>query len=367
MRENNNKKKRSGRTALTVLLALVLICAITIFVGYNKFKNLNDAVNPDSEETLDFIVPKGSSTAKIAKLLKEAGLIDDINIFKIKSRICKYDGKYQAGEYELSPSMGINDIMLKLQDGKREIVKFTIKEGLTIRQVAAALDEQGIVSKEDFYKSLENDSFDYWFVSELKERYPDPTGEVSAKANRFEGFLFPNTYEVYKGASARNVIDKMLAQFDKVFTEEMNSRMKEKGFSLNEIVAIASIIEKEIQIDSERALCSSVIYNRLNSNATGRKLGMCSTVLYCLGNPEGKTGVLFKDLETDSPYNTYKYAGLPPAPICSPGEACLEAALNPADTNYLYFVVNSEGNGTHHFTDNYGEHIYHSDEYHKSN
>lgn len=363
----DNKKKHTGRTALILLLALVLICAVTLFAGYKKFKSLNGAVDPASMETLEFTVPKGSGTAKIATLLKDAGLIDNINVFKIKSRICKYDGKYQAGVYELSPSMGLNDIMIALQDAKRETVKFTIKEGLTLRQIAAALEEQGIVSKEDFYKSLENDSFDYRFVSELKERYPDPSGELSAKANRFEGFLFPNTYEVYKGASAGNVVNKMLAEFDEIFTETMKSRMKEKGLSLNELVSIASIIEKEIQVDSERALCASVIYNRLNSNATGRKLEMCSSVLYCLGNPEGKTRVLYKDLEIDSPYNTYKYPGLPPAPICSPGKACLEAALNPADTNYLYFVVNSEEDGTHRFTASYKEHVYYSDEYHKNN
>jgi len=365
MRQDNNKNK-AGRTVLFVLLALVLIAGIAVFAGYTAVKNFDKAYDNTSKKVVDFVIPKGSSTTKIGKLLEEAGLIKSADIFKFKTKFNNLDGKYQAGEYELSPSMTMSEIMTKIQDGHRETTTFTIKEGLSLHQIADSLSEQNICTKEDFYKSLEEDEFDFWFIDELSVGEPDPSGEVSAKANRFEGFLFPDTYEVYVGCSARSVIKKMLSEFDKVFTDDLKAKLTEKNLTLKEAMTIASLIEREIVLDEERALCSSVIYNRLSSSATGGKLQFCSTVLYCLGNPEGKTRVLYKDLEIDNPYNTYKNQGLPPGPICCPGKACIEAALNPADTKYLYFVVNSNGKGGHKFSSNYSDHAAYSDEYLKT-
>lgn len=360
-----HKKKNTGRTVLTVLLALVLLLAIAAVVGINSIKNYDKPLDSSFQGTVDFVIPKGASTTKIGTLLEEAGIIKSANTFKLKSKLNKLDGKFQAGEYELSPAMGMNEIMQKIQDGKRETVKFTVKEGMNIRQLANMLEEQGLCKKHDFYKSLEEDSFDYWFVPLLEEKYGDPTGEVSAKANRFEGFLYPDTYEIYVGASARNIINKMLGQFSKVFTDELRKKMDEKGLSVQEVLSIASIIEKEIRVDKERVLCASVIYNRLNTNKTGKLLQMDATIQYMLGNDENHR-VLYKDLEIDNPYNTYKYPGLTPGPICSPGKACIEAALNPADTNYLYYVVSTKGDGSHKFTASYNEHQQNANQYHES-
>ncbi|MCQ2552398.1 MAG: endolytic transglycosylase MltG [Clostridia bacterium] len=365
-----HKKKKTGRTALLVLLAFVLIIAIGVIGGYNMIKNYDSAFDPTSTATVDFVVPKGATTTKIGVLLKDAGLIKNDQIFKLKSKLCGYDGKYQAGEYELSSSMTMNEIMLKIQDGRRETRKITIKEGWKLADIINYLAENNIVTAEEFLYSLENDNFDQWFVKELKETAPAPVAAdkehklsytISSKANRFEGFLFPDTYEIYVDASARHIINKMLTRFDEVFTEDLQNKMKEKNLSLQEAVTIASLIERETVKDNERAKVSSVIYNRLNSNATGGKLQFCSTVLYSLGYHKNR--VLFKDLEIDSPYNTYKYAGLPVGPICCPGKACLEAALNPADTKYLYFVVSSKGDGSHNFSSKYSDHAAFSEEY----
>ena len=359
----HNNKSNSGRTALFVLLALILVAAVAAFVVYSYIKNYDKPVNAENTKEIDIVVPSGSSTTSIAKLLEKNGIIANADIFKLKAKLNKLDGKFQAGEYTLTQAMGMNEIMTQLQNAKRETVRFTIKEGLSLRQIGESLEKQGICTKADFLKSLEEDDFDFWFVKELTADQPDPTGQVSAQANRLEGFLFPDTYEVYVGSSARTVIKKMLAQFDKVFGAELKAKLAERKMTLKEAMTVASLIEREIVLDSERPLCASVIYNRLNGNATGKKLQFCSTILYCLGNPEGKTRVLFKDLETDNPYNTYKNPGLPPGPICCPGKACIEAALNPAETKYLYFVVNSNGKGGHKFSSNYSDHTAYSEEY----
>lgn len=351
MRKHN--KKNTRRTGLYVLLAFVLIIAIGL--GAVLYVKNYDTPYLNAADTVDVTVPSGASTTRIANILEEKGIIKSASVFKLKAKLNKLDGKFQAGEYELSAAMGMNEIMQKLQDAKRETVSFTVKEGLTLRQIANLLEEKGLASKEDFYKSLEEDNFDYWFVSQLEEKYPDPTGEVSAKANRFEGFLYPDTYEIYVGSSARSIINKMLGQFNKVYTDEFRKQTEQSGYSVQEIMAMASIIEKEIQVPSERALCSSVIYNRLNGNATGKLLQMDATIQYMLGNPDNHR-VLYRELEIDSPYNTYKYPGLPAGPICCPGKACIEAALNPADTDYLYYVVSSKGDGSHKFAKTYAEH-----------
>lgn len=349
-----NKKKKTGRTALKVLLALVLIIAICVVGGYNYIKNYDKAVDPGVELAVAFEVPKGASTTKIAKLLKDAGLINNDTIFKLKSRFNGLDGKYQAGEYTLSPSMSMSMIMQALQDAKRETQRITIKEGWTLVHIAQYLEEQGIVSQDEFYKSLENDTFDQKFVKELKDTAADPTGHLTAHGNRFEGFLFPETYDIYVGSNAKAIIDKMLNQFEKVFDDTLRNQMKEKGLSLQETIAIASLIEGETQRDEERPLVSSVIYNRLNGNATSGKLQFCSSILYALGHHKDR--VLYSDLEVKSPYNTYVNPGLPVGPINSPGLACIKAALNPADTDYLYFVVSTKGDGSHNFTSKYSEH-----------
>jgi len=359
-----NKKKKSGRTALVVLLALVLIIGISAVGAYITLKNYDKPFDAASTKTVDFVVPSGASTIKIASLLEKEGLIKDDMIFRIKSKLNGLDGKFQAGEYELGAYMGMNEIMTKLQDGKRETRKITIKEGWSLMDIANYLDENKIVTKEEFINSLENDEFDQWFVKELKETAPDPTGNLSAKANKYEGFLFPDTYEIYVGCSARSIINKLLSQFEKVFDTDLQAKLETNKVTLQEAIAIASIIEGETVIDSERPKVASVIYNRLNSNVTGRKLQMCSTVLYAIGYHKNR--VLYSDLEVDSPYNTYKYAGLPVGPINNPGLACIKAALNPADTNYYYFVVNSKGDGSHKFSNSYYDHAQNAADYQRT-
>ena len=168
--------------------------------------------------------------------------------------------------------------------------------------------------------------------------------------NHLEGYLFPSTYQVAPKADEEQIITTMLNQFDTVFTDEYKARAKKLGYTENQIIIIASIIEKEAQVDEDRPKIASVIYNRLDD---GMNLQMCSTVQYILG--KAKPVLSVADTKIDSPYNTYIHSGLPKGPICSPGEASIKAALYPAKTDYMYFVVSEKLDGSHNFSKSYSK------------
>lgn len=173
---------------------------------------------------------------------------------------------------------------------------------------------------------------------------------LPAGANRLEGFLFPETYDVFATSMEHDIINRLLGQFDAVYKDEYYNRATELGYDLNQIITIASLIERETRVDSERAIVASVIYNRLNM---GMALQIDATVQYALG--EQKDRLSYKDTEIDSPYNTYKVPGLPPGPICSPGEASIKAALYPENTQYVYYVLDAKMDGSHRFSKSYDE------------
>jgi len=187
-----------------------------------------------------------------------------------------------------------------------------------------------LVSREEFLEAAAKGEFDYDFLTGV------PHGE-----KRLEGFLFPDTYQFEADATAEEIINVMLKRFGEVYNEEYRRRAQELGLSTLEVVTMASIVEKEAKLDEERAVIAGVFYNRLKKNW---KLESCATVQYLLGEP--KAELSYKDLEIDSPYNTYKYYGLPPGPIASPGKASLEAALYPEEVDYLFFRANPDGSHT---------------------
>ena len=168
----------------------------------------------------------------------------------------------------------------------------------------------------------------------------------------------PNTYDVAQGSSAHQIIDVMLAQFDKIYKDEYYARATELGYDLNQIVTIASMIEKETRVETEREIVASVIYNRLRQ---GMPLQIDATVQYALG--EWKDRLTFKDLEVESPYNTYKVSGLPKGPICSPGENSIIAALYPKETDYYYYVLDASMNGSHRFSNDYNTFLKNREDY----
>lgn len=334
-----------------IIKALVTIAAIyiLIFVTKEAFKTGYGvmAKSPASNEkviNVEVKIPEGASTETIANILKDNQLIGSTLYFRIMAKINGSDGKFQYGTYIFNTGMDEEEIMdmLMTQGEKKETVRFTIPEGWTVMQIAKKLDEEGICKAQDFLDAVYEASFGYKFI----ELIP------SDRNIKLQGYLFPDTYEIYKESTAKDVVSTMLNRFDQVFKDEYYERAAELGYSMDEIIIIASIIEREVKLGSERSRVAGVIYNRLD---IGMNLEMCSTVMYALDKPKNR--LLYADLEIDSPYNTYKYPGLPIGPICNPGEAAIIAALYPEKHDYLYFVLVDEETGEHQFNSDYNAHV----------
>jgi len=320
---------------------LITVFIIAVFSGCNVSK-LTEAVDLNNENEVLFTVPKGASTKRITTLLKENELIKSEFGFKELSKELGADGKMKAGDYMISQSMTSEEIILKLQSGKVyvETLKVTIPEGYELDQIISRLVEAGL-GDEELFKEAIGMEFDYKFLEGI---------EVSP--TYLEGFLFPATYDIKKGTSEKQVINLLLSTFNSIFKDEYYLRAYKLDMSVNEIITLASIIEREAKLDVERQTISSVFHNRL---IKGRALQSCATIQYALG--ERKERLFNKDLEIESPYNTYKYEGLPPGPIASPGEKSIYASLYPEDTDYLYFRTTSKNDGSHHFSKTFDEHV----------
>lgn len=335
------RKKKNKRNKKKLFLPLMILGIIALAViGLNAYLFVGgQPVDPQSGDSIVLEIPEGSGTAQIAAVLEENQLIKSGMVFRIKSKISSYDGKFKAGTYTFSQEMAMKEIMDIIMGGRSIGETFQIIEGLNLKQVADSLEEQGIVDADEFLDEAENGTFDYAFMKYL------PDGP-----KRLEGFLFPNQYEAPINADAHQIIDIMLNQFDKVFPEKDYAKADLLGMDVYDIVVVASLIEREVRDDAERPKVASVVYNRLEQ---GMRLEFCSTVQYILGEPQAILSIA--DTQIESPYNTYLHEGLPPGPICSPGEAAINAALEPADTTYLYFVLKSGDATTHNFSSTYDD------------
>jgi UPF0755 protein len=273
-------------------------------------------------------IPSGTNAKEIVHILEKNEIIRKNNyLFIILIKLSKLEDKLKFGEYNLSPSLNMLQILNKLARGEIVVYKITIPEGYTSIQIAELLDKKEIVEKESFLKLV---------------KY----GEKS-----WEGYLFPDTYEVPKKFGAENMFKLMLSNFERVAVDnKLINKAEQTGFTMDEIITLASIIEKEAKFAEEKRQISSVFHNRLKS---GMKLQSCATIQYILGKPKEKLEE--SDLEIESPYNTYLYKGLPPGPICNPGIDSIVAALEPANEDYLFFVLGD--NGRHIFSKTYEEHL----------
>ncbi|MDF2546514.1 MAG: hypothetical protein K0R93_1412 [Anaerosolibacter sp.] len=327
-----------------ILRLMSIIVTFAVLLGIGGILYYYQSIGPVNAQNQDVVVieiPKGASTLKIAQILKENHLIKNDFSFRILSKLSKAEGKMQAGRYQMNRGMDAASIIDNLIEGSvlRDAVKFTIPEGFELRQIADRLESLGLINREKFMDFANNGDFQYKFLEGI------PKG-----VNRLEGFLFPDTYEISKGATEEEILTKMLDRFDSVFTEDDYKRAEELNMTVQEVITLASIVEREAQLEKERPIISGVFHNRLNR---GMLLQSCATVQYVLG--ERKVNLSLKDINIDSPYNTYKNIGLPPAPIASPGKASLEAALYPSKTDFYYFVVKSDGE--HSFSKTYEEHL----------
>ena len=315
-----------------MLLAVAALIAVGWF--YSDLLEYADQPADPAADMIAFEVGPGEGFRSVAQNLYAGKLVTRPDRFKLIARFKGYDKKIRAGEYELSAAMSPLQILQKLVSGKVRLYRLTIPEGYTLTQIAAAAERAGLCSAADFSAAAADTAL---------------TAALNIPGKNLEGYLYPDTYLFPKGTTAAEIVRKMTDHFNTVFTPEWKTRAAALNMSLHAVVTLASIIEKETGAAFERPLISAVFHNRLKRNM---RLQTDPTVIY--GIPDFNGNLTRKDLATPTPYNTYVIRGLPPGPIANPGAKSLEAALYPAETDYLYFV--SKKNSTHQFSTNIKDH-----------
>ena len=297
----------------------------------------------DVDKDIKVKIEEGLSTYQIADILKENKVIPSKYIFLAMVNFSEYKGKLKYGEFEFYEGDGYYDVIKKLatSGAKKETVTVTIPEGYSVEKIIQKLTDSGLGTKAEIQSAL-NDEYDYEFIKYIKN-----TSDCNYK---LQGFLFPATYEFYTDETPHNVIDTMLGEFEKQYNS-----LGASYDSLYEIITKASLIEREAKIDDERSKIAGVIENRLKKEM---KLQIDATVVYAISDGLYDVDrVLYKDLETNSLYNTYKYTGLPVGPIANPGIDSIKAAMNPDKHSYLYYRTDETKNdGSHIFTETFQAH-----------
>ncbi|WP_138495711.1 endolytic transglycosylase MltG [Paenibacillus pinistramenti] len=338
------------KKAVRLVLAAVLIVIIAAAAaGGYVYWGLQPPAK--SDQAVKFTIEPGTGTGQIAELLQEQGLIRSGLLFKLHLKFKSEGSKFQAGTYEMTPGMTADQIIQKLNDGDvaaEEMIRFTIPEGYTVKQMADKLQDEGLVNSDAFLKLAENPAgIDDPLLSEIPDN--------SKLLYRLEGYLFPETYELKKGSTEADIIRRMLEETSVKLDQipDFDTKLAASGYSLNQIMTIASLVEREVAVDKERPIVAGVIYNRLKA---GMKLEIDATVQYLLGKT--KERLLNSDLrKVDSPYNSYLYEGLPPGPIAAPSLKSIEAALEPEKSDYLFYVTKKDGSQEHLFAATYKEHL----------
>ena len=330
-------KKRRGRRSNfgpTALALLLLVAAVgAVYLAYSAFTGARGA---EPEGAVRVEVVKGDTLSNVAAKLEEAGVIKNAFVFEAQARLEGYGTEIKTGRYTFEPGQESDEILRKLTAGDAvPTVALTIPEGLTLEETGRTVAAGTGVSAAAFERAARETGYGYAFLE-------DPDIRTT------EGYLFPRSYDFEKGVTAAQVVDRLLGQY-LLETESLDiAGAKERlGLSEHELVTVASLIEKESANAAERPVIASVIYNRLRRDMP---LQIDATVHYALDRP--KESLSLADLEIDSPYNTYENKGLPPGPICSPSRESLEAAINPEQTEYLYYVLEADGR-EHFFTGDY--------------
>jgi UPF0755 protein len=315
-----------------LLLALLLgvLCGIYLL--------LSAVLGGGEEEPVTVAVGQGDTLSSVADKLEEAGVIESSNLFKLETRIEGGETEIKAGEYRFVPGEDSEQILETLSSGESvSAFTITVPEGLNLEQTARVVEGEGDIPAEEFESAARRTDYGYDFLD-------DPAIRTT------EGFLFPKKYEFERGIDAAQVVDRLLRQY-LLEKEGLDFAEAQDRFNLTEyeLITVASLVEKESANPEERSLIASVIYNRIRS---GMPLQVDATVQYALG--KAKEDLKLDDLDVDSPYNTYRNPGLPPGPIASPSRESIQVALEPTETDYLYYVLEADGE-EHLFTEDYDE------------
>lgn len=322
-----------------ITLIAALVVAVLTGIG-SLFFYINELYTVNREDSY-LIIKNKYSLEEISKQLQDKSIIKSKDMFIMYTKLNRFSDNVKDGNFIIKPNTGYKELISKLQGGQSDFYIVTIPEGFTLYQIGERLEKSTSIKKEKFLQLSIKDLNLNNLVSERTNTYYD-----------LEGFLYPDTYYIPNEATDRDISSLMFSTFKSIFSDEYIQRAKELGLDINQVITIASLIEKEAANDSERKKISGVIYNRIKK---GMMLQVDASVIYAIN--KGKTGmkkVSYNDLKVQDPYNTYVYKGLPPGPIAAPGKPSIEAALYPEKHDYLYYVANGEG---HVFSKTYEEHL----------
>ncbi len=332
------------KTYILVVLGIIIVAGLALTIASRPISSDRTPVR--------VVIRKGATAAEIAGALGEKGLIRSPFLFKLTCRLSGKSAKLKPGVYELNRAMSLSDIVGRLTSGDSLEGWVTVPEGFTARQIGDLLESKRIVESADFTGLAINGGTDlrkYDFI----------------EGDNLEGYLFPDTYLISRGADSQSIVKIMLDTFDKKVisscrsdierTIKLRFGMGKDQFAdgLNKLLTMASLVEREAKRSNDRAIIAAVLWNRLHKHM---RLEICATLSYVPGeSANNKNKVYYKDTRVDSPYNTYMHFGLPPAPICNPGLASIKAVLDPDNVDYLFYVAKSDG--SHVFSRTYAQHL----------
>ncbi|MEE0509638.1 MAG: endolytic transglycosylase MltG [Peptococcaceae bacterium] len=349
--------KRKKRRRIPWVAIVLLVCMAIVVVAAVQFgRNWVLPANADDTQLVEVEIPAGTPVSEMGDLLEEQGIIRSANSFSLYVRLKGVAGNLQAGVHDLAPSMTLEEVVETLQQGAEEagLVKVTVNEGLTIDQIGDVIDESTRYSKQEFLDLMSNQTF----LEQLVQQYPILTDSYNNANVRYvlEGYLFPATYDMTSDDTLESLVTQMVDKTNEVLSK-YQADINASPYSLQDIMSIASLVEKEGVTTEDRKLIAGVFYNRLEA---GMPIQSDISVLYALGTH--KEVVTYDDLQVDSPYNLYLNTGLPPGPFNSPSEDAIVAALEPTDSDYLYFYANIK-TGEVFYTSDYEQHLKWQEEY----
>lgn len=332
-------RKKAKRNVLLAVLAAVLLaaCLAVGVMGVDYRISTAEVAVGDGDKVAVRITP-GMTSSQVGELLAEKEVIDSAWKFNLAVRLNGAADKFQAGIFDFQKHMTVGDALGVLVNGRAQSQWVTVPEGYDVRQIAKLLAEHGLVEEQEFLR-------------EAKDFAPYDYIEKNPQADyAIEGFLFPDTYEFASDATAKDIMSRMAQEFDDKLTSELREQAAARNLSIYELVTLASLVEKEARYPEDRPIIAQVFFKRLDINMP---LQTDTTIQYLLNGP--KEDLSIDDTMIESPYNTYQHYGLPPGPIANPGMASIEAVLNPAATDYLYFVADRQGHNHYGYT--YEEHL----------
>lgn len=365
------RKKRQKTNSLAGKIALCLITAIIIALlatGFFVYRYVDSSIKPLDSSSTEYItvdIPEGSGNKYIGQILEKAGVIKSATVFNYYTKFKNYSN-FQSGYYNLQASMDLDAICKLLKEGgtpqpeKPSLGKILVTEGYTIKQISEAVTKNSAkknastpYSSEDFLKVVQDEAF----ISKMAAKYPKLLSSLPSADQvtyRLEGYLFPATYSYYKETSMEDIVEEMISTMDSYMSQYYDT-IAASGKSVNDVLTLASLVEKEGSTDDDRRNIASVFYNRMNNNMP---LQSNIAILYAMGKLGEETSLAADasiDTSIDSPYNVYTNTGLMPGPVDSPSLAAIEATVNPASTDYYYFVADVK-TGKVYYSENFDDH-----------